>query len=93
MKKTLAYLAAAILLGFVMARLPLAMNAPMEQDATKGEPSSVLRLYGISGQPSSLLPSSLIFFSGLIAALTVYAIFKKTNALGPFKFSEGKSSW
>ena len=96
MKKTLAYIAAAVLLGFVVARLPLAlqagppaylsplslpniqfMNAPVEQDAYKDEIGTVLRLYGISGQPSSLLSSSLIFLSGLIAALTVYAILKK----------------
>jgi hypothetical protein len=95
MKKTLAYLAAAILLGFVVARLPLAikagpeylsplsppstqfMNTPMEQDAAKDEISSALRFYWASGQPSSLLPSSLIFFSGLIVALTVYAVLKK----------------
>lgn len=96
MKKTLAYIVAAILLGFVVARLPLAMktgqpeylsplspsntqfmNATAEQDAYKGEIGTVLRLYGISGQPSNLLSSSLVFLSGLIVALTVYAILKK----------------
>jgi hypothetical protein len=93
-KKTLAYLATAIVLGFVAARLPLAiqagqpaylsplsppstqfMNTPTEQGATKNEVGSTLRSYGIAGHP--LLPSSLVFFSGLIAALTAYVIVKR----------------
>jgi len=95
MKKTLAYLAAAILLGFLAVRLPLAiqtrqpeylsplslpntqfMNPPMEQDAYKDEISSASRFYGFFGKPS-LLPSSLIFFSGLIVALAAYVILKR----------------
>jgi len=95
MKKTLAYLATAILLGFLVVRLPLAIqtrhpeylsplsppntqfiNPPVEQDAHKDEMSSALRFLGVSGQPS-LLPSSLIFFSGLIVALAIYVAYKR----------------
>lgn len=86
MKKALAYAAIAALLGFAVMMLPFTiqtgsqtqfMNAPSEEGATKGTDSSALQFYGIARQPTSLLPSSLIFFSGLITALGVYAMLKR----------------
>jgi hypothetical protein len=95
MKKALAYVATAVLLGFLMMMLPLAMqigssayqsplspspqsmNTPAERDTTKGADNSALQFYAITQQPSNLLPSSLVFFSGLIVALTTYVILKK----------------
>jgi len=95
MKKPLAYVAAAVILGFAIMMLPLAvqlgpsayqsllnplspqfMNAPTES-AMKGEDSSALRSNGIARQPANLLPSSLVFLSGLIVALTAYVTIKK----------------
>lgn len=96
MKKALAYVATAVLLGFLVMMLPLAvqtgssayqsplsplspqfMNTPAERGTTKGADNSALRFYGIAQQPSNLLPSSLVFFSGLIVALMTYVILKK----------------
>ena len=88
MKKPLAYSAGAILLGFIVMMLPLAletglptsqpqsMNTPTEQGDTKGY-TSALRSLEIAGKPSTLIPSSLIFFSGLIVSFSVYIIVKK----------------
>lgn len=93
MKKTLAYVATAMLLGFVIMMLPLALEtgpptyqprleplvarSPTEVSNAKSEDSPLLLSYGLARQPSSLLPSSLILFSGLIAALGAYAILKR----------------
>jgi len=90
LKKTLTYFATAVLLGFAVMMLPLAlqtgpptyqptpqfMNTPAEDNATKGAGDSEMRSYGL-GPPSSLLPSSLIFFAGLIISLTAYVVVKR----------------
>jgi len=89
----MAYAATAILLGFAIMMVPLAlrtgpptyqpqfqpqfMNAPTESGDMKGEDSSLQRSFGLARQPSNLLPSSLIFFSGLIVAIGVYAMLKR----------------
>jgi len=93
MKKTMAYAATAILLGFTIMMVPLALrtgpptyrpdlqpnltNAFTERADMKSEDSSLSRSFGLASQPSNLLPSTLIFFSGLIAAIGVYAMLKK----------------
>lgn len=89
MKKTLAYTATAILLGFAIMTLPLALLGPPTYRSQpqlytdtpnaaemKGEDSLLLR-YGLAAHPSNLLPSSLIFVSGLVLALGVYAVLKR----------------
>jgi len=91
MKKALAYTATAILLGFAIMMLPLAlktgpstyqpkpqfMSTPSEGGDMKGEDNSLARSFGLAGQPSNLLSSSLIFFSGLMIALGIYIITKR----------------
>jgi RsiW-degrading membrane proteinase PrsW (M82 family) len=89
MKKALAFAATAILLGFTVMMLPLALETGpptytpdfqrtqllggMEEENRK-----IMPAYGyIASQPSNLLPSSLILISGLIVALSVYAILKR----------------
>jgi len=95
MKKAVAYVATAVLLGFAIMILPLTMQigssaflSPLSpinpqfmdnpaEGTTKGADSSVLQFYGIAKQPANLPPFSLVFFSGLIAALTAYVIVKR----------------
>jgi len=84
MKKTMAYAATAILLGFAIMRLPLALEAGQPTYGAKpqslqpqSEESSMMRSYGLGKQPLNLLHSSFIFLSGLVAALGMYAILKK----------------
>lgn len=95
MKKVLAYVATAVLLGFAVIMLPLTMQigssafrSPLSptnpqfmdnpaEDATKGADFSVLLYYGLAKDPANLLPPSLVLFSGLIVALTVYVILKR----------------
>jgi len=95
MKKVLAYVATAVLLGFAVIMLPLTMQigssafrSPLSptnpqfmdnptEGTTKGEDYLILQYYGIAKQPANLLPSSLVFFSGLIVALTAYVILKR----------------
>jgi len=92
-KKIAAYSVTAIVLGFVIMMVPLALEArrlsnaqpqsdffgfmknPLEMISK--EDADLSRTYGLGSQPLSLLPSSLIFFSGLIIALGVYAILKR----------------
>ncbi len=89
MKKAIAYAATAIILGFALMMLPKIMETqpttgtPMTGD-TRNEffpfylgDSSKTEAYGLASQPLNLLPSSLIFLSGLIAALAAYTILKR----------------
>jgi len=95
MKKTMIYAATAVLLGFAVMMLPLALqtgrqptlmggkpNAQQPTDAYRSEGSgngdvNMLRDLGLGRQLLGLLPSSLVFFSGLIVALSVYVILKR----------------
>jgi len=89
MKKTMAYAATAILLGIAIMMLPKALEiqptTPASQPTDfaetnlpiKGEDRSETASYGLGSQPSNLLPSSLIFFSGLIVAVSIYVTLKK----------------
>lgn len=88
MKKALAYVAAAVMLGFAVMIMPLTLGPQtqlLEPGRTMGieSPSkndNTYGLYGLGRQPLSLLPSSLVFFSGLIAALSVYIVLKRRTA-------------
>jgi hypothetical protein len=80
MKKTVAYAATAILLGFAVMLLPLPLvqlQPQALQPAQLTEDSRAKQTYGLASQPLNLLPSSLIFLTGLIAALGVYAMTKR----------------
>jgi len=80
MKKTLAYAAVAVLLGSAVMLLPLPLTQlppQASQPAMLTEDSKTKQAYGLTSQPMNLLPSSLIFISGFIVALGVYAILKK----------------
>jgi len=92
MKKTMAYFATAILLGFAIMMLPLALETgpptympqpeflrPLKTNGAEMFTDGAPRLqpYGLGTQPLNLLPSSAILFLGLIVALGVYAILKK----------------
>ncbi len=82
MKKAIAYAATAIVLGFALMVLPkimetqLTIGTPMTEDARNefffGD-SSRKEALGLV----NLLPSSLIFFSGLVAALAAYTVLKR----------------
>lgn len=89
MKKAIAYAATAIILGFALMMLPKIMGnqptagTPMTEDARNeffpsylGD-SSKKEALGLTSHPMNLLPSSLIFFSGLIAALAAYTVLKR----------------
>jgi hypothetical protein len=90
MKKPIPYALTAILIGFAVMMLPLALEAgpptytpefmqPTKTDTgtTPSEESRTFWFSGVGKQPSNLIPSSTIFFSGLILALSVYVILKK----------------
>ena len=88
MKKALAYVAIALLLGFAVMMLPrtletqVTMNAPQTGDFAKtlgvrSEDSSKAAVQALASQPSNLVPSSLIILSGLIVALVAYVILRK----------------
>jgi len=83
--KIAAYAIMAVLMGFIIMRLPLALKTEVQQDFTntyqdgKGtdeQRNALPALYGLA-QPSNLLPSSLILLTGLAAAISVYIILKK----------------
>jgi len=88
MKKAMVYVSTAILLGFAIMMLPKALEtyAPQSGFASPpktrgfelaGQDSSNALWYAQVRQPLDLLPSSLIIFSGLIVALSVYAILRR----------------
>jgi len=81
MKKSLIYVATAILLGLAVMMLPLNLESlqPTKtyNDEMQPERRNLLQLYGLGSQPSNILPSSLIAFSALIVALGVYAVSKR----------------
>lgn len=93
MKKTIAYVATAIILGFAVMILPLASNmgsptyspqpkpgyalAGTNNNEASAEERDILQLWGLGSQRSNLLPSSLIFLSGFVVALGVYTILKR----------------
>jgi len=92
MKRALAYVTTAILLGFAVMMLPKTLQPLQTQPATSpSQPTSYSETnfpfgdesrsktlpYALTSQPLNLLPSSLILFSGLIVALGAYAIFKR----------------
>jgi hypothetical protein len=99
MKKTLAYVSTAILLGFAIMMLPKTIETQLMTTTQQGEnmtneenmtnrysvPSdnsfksttAESTFYGLGVQPTNLLPSGLILISGLIAALSVYAVTRK----------------
>jgi len=83
MKKKMVYSLTAVLLGFTVMMLPLALitGLPTSLAPTFGEKvdeeSHWLGLSGLTSQPLNVLPSILIFILGLIVALGVYAIIRK----------------
>ncbi len=88
MKKTLAYITTAILLGLAVMMLPLALEngaqpqfpqpgARTQSTEAMNQDNGMLKSYGLANQPSNLLPSSLVLLSGLIVAITAYAIFRR----------------
>ena len=83
----LAYVTAAVLIGFAVMMLPLALETgpptyqpkiqPNFSGETSGEQSDQLRnLYGLTS-PSDVTSSSLILLIGLIIAFTAYLLVKK----------------
>ena len=87
MKKTAAYVSTAILLGCAIMMLPLALGShPQSLSPVRtfgGEENkygNTSGFYGVGSQPLNLLPSSLVFFSGLIIALGAYAVLKRRTA-------------
>lgn len=87
MKKTLAYVTTAILLGLAVMMLPLALEngaqpqfhqpgARTQSTEAMNQDNGMLKSYGLTN-PSNLLPSSLVLLSGLIVAITAYAIFRR----------------
>jgi len=92
MKKALAYVATAVLLGFAVMMLPLALR--IGSSAFQFPPSPINPQFGntpaedtmkgadnsalqLYGIARQLLPSTLILFSGLIVALAMYFLLKK----------------
>jgi len=94
--KPIIYFAAAVLLGFAIMMVPLALKtgqlSPFPytrtgdtfEDTFNGAPSSddreKLNLLYGLNQPSNLLPFSLILLIGLVVATGVYVTFKKRLA-------------
>jgi hypothetical protein len=89
-KKIAAYTITAMLMGFAIMMLPLALETgpPTYQPKIPGEynmaPSSIngardetRSLYGLTSQPANILPFSIILLIGLIAGLSAYTFFKK----------------
>jgi len=92
MKKTMVYAATAILLGFAIMMVPFVLRTgPLtfergaqpntyldepKQGFAEGQ-DTVSGFSRIGAQPSNLLPSSFVLFSGLIAALGAYVILKR----------------
>lgn len=89
-KKIAAYAITAMLMGFAIMMLPLALETgpPTYQPKIPGEyrmlpdsanevQDSTRSLYGLTSQPTNILPSSLILLTGLIVALIAYIFFKK----------------
>lgn len=89
MKKTLAYITTAILLGFAVIMLPRTILSypsswsTMTSDSRNplpaqfGGESLETKPSLLISQPSSFLPTSTVIASGLVVALTAYAILKK----------------
>jgi len=88
MKKTLAYITTAILLGLAVMMLPLTLEngaqpqfpqpgAPTQSTEAKDQNNEILRSYGFASQPSNLLPSSVVLLSGLIVAIAAHAIVRR----------------
>jgi hypothetical protein len=88
--KIAAYTIAAILMGFVVMMLPLALKTgpPTYQPRIPGEyqwapntagaeRDSMQKLYGLTSSPSIIMPSSLILLTGLATGLIAYIFFKK----------------
>ena len=87
MKKTLAYVTTAILLGLAVMMLPLALeNGTQPQfpqpgartlsTEAKDQNNGMLKSYGLTN-PSNLLPSSLVLLSGLIVAIAAHVILRR----------------
>ena len=88
MKKTLAYVTTAILLGLAVMMLPLALEngaqpqfpppgARTQSTEAKDQNNGMLQSYGLASQPSNLLPSSLVLLSGLIVAIAAHVILRR----------------
>jgi len=81
--KFAAYATAAVLIGFAVMMLPLALLQPSFTNAypdskNTGEQRDQLdNTYGLTSQPSNLTPSSLILIVGLIFAFAAYILVKK----------------
>jgi hypothetical protein len=92
MKRTIAYLATAIILGLAVVMLPRTLElqhltADTEtSDArnlipqTYGGETSEKGIPGLASQPMNLLPMALILLSGIVAAAAVAAIFRRRMA-------------
>jgi len=94
MKKTVTYVAMAILLGFAVVTLPKALGP---QQATTSTPTTDTRnqpnyfglessqegIIGLASQPNNLPPIALILLTGIIAAIGVYTIFKRRMTTQP----------
>ena len=89
-KKIAVYAITALLMGFAVMMLPLALETgpPTYQPKIPGESmlvpnsydeaqGSTRSLYGLTSQPKNMLSFSLILLIGVIAALTAYIFFKK----------------
>jgi len=91
-KEIAACIASAILLGFALMMLPLAIETgpptyiPQPQftkgsrtvgDETLPQNMFAQQVYGFVSQPRNILPTSLVFLSGLIVALGVYTLLKR----------------
>ena len=90
-KKIAAYTTAAVLIGFAVMMLPLALEtgpptydplAPSTFTSSEGKGPNEQRdqldhMYGLASQPSNMLPSSLILLAGLAVALMVYVFLRK----------------
>ena len=87
MKKTLAYVTTAILLGLAVMMLPLALEngaqpqfpppgARTQSTEAMNQDNGMLKSYGLTN-PSDLLPSSLVLLSGLIVAIAAHVILRR----------------
>jgi hypothetical protein len=90
----LAYAAAAILIGFAVMMLPLALETgpqtyePTPQPNFAGEQRDQIdNQYGLTSPPYNITSSSLILLTGLIIAFTAYILVKRQLNQQPTTFS------
>jgi len=90
-KNTAIYTVAAILAGFTIMMIPLALETGSPSfmprfaftDEMRKAPTpedNILEMYGLTSKPTNLLPASLVFLVGLAAATGAYVTLKKKSS-------------